>query len=378
MDRGIHVLGLGNLGKYVAYALRQGHQTDVPSRLPLVTLFFHKPYLLRHWESENRSISYIPEIDTLPPESRKLGRATGFRVELVGDAAAGIQPSEIENHPGVVVGSDAPIRHLIVATKTMATASAIAPIKHRLNKDSHILFLQNGMGVADEVSEKLFPDPESRPTYWAGICSAGIYYKSPFTFVHAGTGALSVGVVGGACPASDLPPPANMDRNPMVTQLLDAPLLGARLLSPERTLRAQLLKLVVNSIINPLTAIFGCKNGHLIESAEARDMSLHLLQEAGLIVRALLPRSSGELVEQEFTDAALGDFVWDVARKTANNTSSMLQDVRNGKPTEIDYINGYLVSQGQRLGLPTSHHAKICTMIKQLESEHASQRSRET
>ncbi|KAL2158691.1 hypothetical protein VTH06DRAFT_4173 [Thermothelomyces fergusii] len=376
MDSGIHILGLGNLGKYVAFALRQGHQTSVLSRLPPVTLFFHKPSLLRHWEGEDRTISYISDIDTLPQEARKIRHVTGFRVELIGDAAAGIQPGEVENQPDVVAGSDAPIRHLIVATKTIATTAAIAPIKHRLNKDSHILFLQNGMGVVDEVSERIFPDPESRPTYWAGICSAGIYSKSPFTFVHAGIGPLSVGIVGGAFQASESPP-SSLDRNPMVAQLLDAPLLGARLLSPGRILRTQLLKLVVNAIINPLTAIFGCKNGHLIESAKARDMSFHLLEEAGPIVRALLPMSSSERVDQEFTDEALGDFVWDVARKTANNTSSMLQDVRNGKTTEIDYINGYLVSQGQKLGLPTTYHAKVCSMIKQLESEHAYRRSQE-
>ncbi|KAL2196708.1 ketopantoate reductase PanE/ApbA C terminal-domain-containing protein [Corynascus similis CBS 632.67] len=374
MDRGIHVLGLGNLGKYVAYALRRGHRTDIVPPLPPVTLFFHKLSLLRHWESAGRSISYIPELDTLPSEVRKHGRATGFRVELLGDAITGAQLGEIERHPDVTVGSDAPIKYLIVATKTIATTSAIAPVVHRLSKDSHIIFLQNGMGVADEVSEKLFPDPENRPTYWAGICSAGIYHRAPFTFVHAGTGPLSVGVVGARSQDPKLARLA-MEGNTMVAQLLNAPLLDARLLSPDQILQAQVRKLVVNAVINPLTVIFGCKNGQLAEIAEASDMVGQLLQEAGPIAREMLPKAD-DLVQREFSDKNLTEVVWEVARKTANNTSSMLQDVRQGRPTEIDYINGYLVSSGKRLGLPTSNHADIHKRIKQLESEHANQSSR--
>lgn len=226
------------------------------------------------------------------------------------------------------------------------------------------------------MSERLFPDPEGRPTYWAGICSAGVYAPSAFSIVRARSGPLSIGLIGDASSASNFSLPA-MERNPMVARLLGAPLLETRLLSPEQILRARLLKLVVNSVFNPLTAIFGCKSGDLIDSAEARDMSLHLIREAGLIARAMLPRSSDDHVEQEFTDEALSDLFWDLARKNANNIGSMLQDIRKGRKTEVDYINGYLVSQGQRLGLPTVHHEKICDTIRKLESEHMDQRSRE-
>ncbi|KAK4040611.1 ketopantoate reductase PanE/ApbA C terminal-domain-containing protein [Parachaetomium inaequale] len=372
MDKGIHILGLGNLGKYVAYGLRRSQQTIAASgHLLPVTLIFHRDGLLADWKSADRSIWYTCNTSQTSPAAKK-SRATGFRVELLANAAAGNR--EAEGQPDVTVGSNAPIRHLIVATKTYATAAALAPIKHRLSKDSDILFLQNGMGVTDEVSEKLFPDPDTRPTYWAGICSAGVYSTAPFSLVHAGHGPLAIGLVAGGR-SSNLPPP--MEENPMVAQLLNAPVLEAGLNSPVRSVGDQLRKLVINSIINPLTALFNCKNGHVFESHEGEDLFRHLLQEAGPIVRALFPDQSNLFLHEAFSDEFLGKLVKSVVTATANNTSSMLQDIQAGRRTEIDYINGYLVSQGERLGLPTTHHAAVYGRIKKLEAGHREQHVQE-
>ncbi|KAK3293835.1 ketopantoate reductase PanE/ApbA C terminal-domain-containing protein [Chaetomium fimeti] len=367
MENGIHILGLGNLGKYVALALRRNQQTTVtvPRQFSPVTLIFHRKGLLEDWEREDRSIRYYTpdclEIRPGPPIEKF--RATGFRVECLGNANGANHG--VENNPPVIIGSKSPIKHLIVTTKTYATAAALAPIKDRLSKNSHILFLQNGIGVTDEVSNKLFPDPETRPTYWAGICSAGVYSTSPFSIVHAGYGPLMMGVVG--IQSTRDSPHAGEDY--MASQFLKTGLLQTTLLSPEQIVHAQLKKLVINAIINPLTACFNCKNGQVFEGDERQTLYRNLLQEAGAIVRDLLPQPNS-LRETVFSDQALSTLVEEVAEKTANNTSSMLQDVQAGRRTEINYINGYLVSQGKRLGLPTTHHEAVYETIKALEDGH--------
>jgi 2-dehydropantoate 2-reductase len=156
----------------------------------------------------------------------------------------------------------------------------------------------------------------------------------------------------------------------MVAQLLNAPVLEVGLNSPVQSAADQLRKLVINSIINPLTSLFNCKNGQVFESREGEDLFGHLLREAGPIVRALFPDQSNRFLHEAFSDEFLGGLVKGVAMATANNTSSMLQDIRAGRRTEIDYINGYLVSQGERLGLPTTHHAAVYGRIKELEAGH--------
>jgi 2-dehydropantoate 2-reductase len=137
-------------------------------------------------------------------------------------------------------------------------------------------------------------------------------------------------------------------------------------LEPGAILQAQLAKLVVNSILNPLTALCGCKTGQLFNNQDAKTLYSRLLPEAGVIVRALLPR---EDLKDAFSDEALDALVMRVVRQVANNTSSMLQDIQAGRRTEIDYINRYLVTQAQRLGLPHAHHSAMCRAITLLEAK---------
>lgn len=113
----IYILGLGNLGKLVAHALASSHPAP-----PQVTLLFHRPELAAQWN--------------------KAGRCIDVMTKGVSDPRYGFQTEE-------TFGDESGfIRHLIVATKTYATGSALKPLRHRLSNESTMLFLQNGMGMS--------------------------------------------------------------------------------------------------------------------------------------------------------------------------------------------------------------------------------------
>jgi 2-dehydropantoate 2-reductase len=103
-------------------------------------------------------------------------------------------------------------------------------------------------------------------------------------------------------------------------------------------------KLIINAAINPLTALLKIPNGELLEHPSARELMRSLTQEAASV-------ASAEKVKLPFRDPVA--FVEDVARKTAGNHSSMLQDVQRGAPTEIDAICGAVVRAGGRHHIPT-------------------------
>lgn len=126
-------------------------------------------------------------------------------------------------------------------------------------------------------------------------------------------------------------------------------------------------KLIVNSVMNPLTALWQIANGGLAE----QNLSLHqqeifqgLLAEALAVAncygREVLHRE--KFLQQEQVLAALQQTIL----ATADNYSSMYQDVAAKRPTEIDFINGYLISWGQKLGVPTPIHQEIWQQIKAL------------
>jgi 2-dehydropantoate 2-reductase len=116
-------------------------------------------------------------------------------------------------------------------------------------------------------------------------------------------------------------------------------------------------KLVVNAAINPLSALLRVKNGELLENPPAVEVMGKLANEAACVAEALgirLPFSAPERAVEE------------VARQTSNNLSSMLQDVLRGSRTEVDVINGAVVQQGERNGVPTPVNQVICSLIRAL------------
>jgi len=118
-------------------------------------------------------------------------------------------------------------------------------------------------------------------------------------------------------------------------------------------------KAIANSAINPLTALWRVANGELLSSQDRRTMMAHLAREALLVAQA-----SGR--EPPFEDAVA--YVEAVCRATAANRSSMLQDVERGHPTEIESINGIVVSEGLRLGVPTPFNQAVWLLVRGLHS----------
>lgn len=80
------------------------------------------------------------------------------------------------------------------------------------------------------------------------------------------------------------------------------------------------------------------------------------------MAKALFP--SDRQAEPAFSEDGLTKLVLHQIRTTAGLTSTMLQDVRAGRQTEIDYINGYISAQAERLGIPCPKNEKIIEMVK--------------
>jgi 2-dehydropantoate 2-reductase len=117
-------------------------------------------------------------------------------------------------------------------------------------------------------------------------------------------------------------------------------------------------KLVVNSAINPLTAILRVRNGILLERPETRDLMTRIAAETEAVAKA-------QKINLPFDDSV--KFVEDVALKTAGNNSSMLSDVLRGMPTEIDAINGAVVTTGESLGIPTPLNWVLWKLVKAMQ-----------
>lgn len=148
-----------------------------------------------------------------------------------------------------------------------------------------------------------------------------------------------------------------------------APILSASVVRPASLLQVQLEKLAINAVINPLTVIFDCFNGELFNRPPIRALIRGLLAEISSVLRSILAPSTTALVdnsaaEARFSPKGLEKTVEDAALKTAQNISSMRQDVRAGRMTEIDYINGYIVKCGTEQGIDCRLNRALVQMVQ--------------
>ncbi|MCC7163134.1 MAG: 2-dehydropantoate 2-reductase [Anaerolineae bacterium] len=113
-------------------------------------------------------------------------------------------------------------------------------------------------------------------------------------------------------------------------------------------------KLVVNSAINALSAIYRVPNGSLVEHPETRALLSAAAQETAQVANALG-------IALPYADPVARTI--QVATATAANKSSTLQDVLRGAPTELDRINGAVVREGKRLGVPTPVNEQLMRVM---------------
>lgn len=117
-------------------------------------------------------------------------------------------------------------------------------------------------------------------------------------------------------------------------------------------------KLVVNCAYNALSAITGLPYARLVQQdgverllREVVDECMAVADQAGIVLH--------------------GD-VWESVRRIPiampAQTSSTAQDLRLGRKTEIDHLNGFIVRKGGELGVPVPVNQSLLTLVKLLES----------
>jgi len=212
-----------------------------------------------------------------------------------------------------------PIQRLLVACKAYDAEAAIAQLSLRLADSCEILLLQNGLGSQQAIAERW---PHVRCIFVSS--TEGAYREGPMQVVFAGRGQNWLGDPNGGSVPSWL---GDLDQAG-IPQIWSGDILT-------RLWR----KLALNCAINPLTVLHDCRNGELLQH---REQLAALCEELSTLLEA-----NG----QATAAIDLHGEVLRVIEATAVNYSSMYQDVRLGRRTEIDYLLGYACRSAYSLGL---------------------------
>ncbi|UQD51607.1 2-dehydropantoate 2-reductase [Bacillus methanolicus] len=223
----------------------------------------------------------------------------------------------------------------VIAVKQYHLEDVLAQIREKSNHMGSFLFLQNGMGHLKQISNL------SAENIYIGSVENGAYKAGDRHVCHTGEGVNRVAVY--------------FEKDRSLIHNFIKPLSGFFPFVMEENYDEMLKKkLVVNAVINPLTAILRVSNGELLANPFYRE-----------IFRALFKEISDVLHLKD--EHAYYQHLINVCQKTGKNRSSMLKDIEENRKTEVDAILGFLLEEARKENRPAPLLHNYYSLIKGIE-----------
>lgn len=250
----------------------------------------------------------------------------------------------------------------LIATKAYDMPACARALMPYLKDDSLVLSLQNGI-CTDALAAVV-----GRERTVGCVIGWGATMLGPGELTVTSTGEFLIGRIAGDQAALE-----------PVRRAMDA--VAPTVITPD--IYAELYsKLIVNSCITSLGAICGLYLGQMLRKSQARRIFLGIIREAMDVAHAQglkVPPFGGKL---DYEKLLAGDGPLDNLRRHAmilavglkyrRLKSSSLQSLERGRPTEIDYFNGFIAQKGEELGVDCPINRRLTVMIKEIEGDKRS------
>ena len=246
--------------------------------------------------------------------------------------------SEIRRRPPIFFSGEngGPQDLVILFVKDTAGDAALRANLGLIGGDTLLLSLQNGMGNY-EIMRKYVPENH----ILLGTTRHNCVTEAPGVIYHSGAGVTQIGS------------PSGDDRLcESVRKALDSDSLEVVACGDVK--RLLWTKLMLNMTSNPITALLDCTLGFHGENPHMRRITEILVDEAVAVAAA-----DGVKLD---TDDVLTSIAA-TSHAVSTGYTSMCQDIRAGRHTEIDFINGSVVRLGKKYGIPTPCHELVVNLI---------------
>jgi 2-dehydropantoate 2-reductase len=228
---------------------------------------------------------------------------------------------------------------ILLTTKVSGSALALGPIAPMVRDDTTILCLQNGLGSEGIVRAAL----GNQGTVLRGITQFGAIFEGPGVIHYMAAGYTII---------------EQHERSDRIAPILTAAGLECRISSD---IAADVWhKTVFNCVVNPITAMLGCEVGG-IANPQLAPLKQLVIDECVAVAE-----TQGVTFEVDFI-REIDEFF-----APSHNIASMLQDLRRGHATEIDYMNGAVAALGVEQGVPCPVNRALSAIIKAMEAQAGS------
>jgi 2-dehydropantoate 2-reductase len=228
----------------------------------------------------------------------------------------------------------------IFATKSIHTRAAVEQTAHVFEKATAACSVQNGLGNEEIIAERV-------PRVIRGATTMAAHLRGPG---HAGFEFYSELWIGPFEPSG-----TSYESVEQLANLMNRS--GLRVVPMRDARGAQWTKLIFNSAVNPVGALTQLHHGAATRFGPSAALYESLLRE-------------GEAVANTLGISLHGDprvMIAEGARAAGKRNVSMLLDILERRPTEVDFINGAIAELGEKLGVPVTLNRAVWQLVKGLE-----------
>lgn len=240
-------------------------------------------------------------------------------------------PMQATTEAAGVEGADI-VLFCVKSTDTGFAGRAMAPW---LKPDATVLCLQNGVDNAERLQSIITRVAVPAVVYVATEMTGPGHVK------HNGRGELIIG-----------PSPASADIARRFSEAAIATTVS------DNVVGELWVKLITNCAYNALSAVAELPYGPLLKLEGVTEVMKNVIDECSAVARAL-----GISIPANVRETTLA-----LAGTMPGQYSSTAQDLARGRPSEIDYLNGYVVRKGAELAIPTPTNLALQVMVKLREA----------
>ncbi|WP_457621264.1 ketopantoate reductase family protein [Persephonella sp.] len=233
---------------------------------------------------------------------------------------------------------------IILSVKSYDTQSAVKSLKDIVSEKTKVIVAQNGYGNYEIVSKEIGKEH----TLLARVIFGSKIIKPGFAEVTVNADDVRIGDPSKTIPEEEIIKIACIIKNAGIPASYDPDVY--------KTLWD---KILYNCALNPLGALLGCSYGNLAENENTRNIMNRIIDEIFEVAKArnieLNYKSSKEYIHH---------FYENLIPPTKDHYPSMYYDIKSGKKTEIDSLNGAIVKLAEEIGIYVPVNRTITEMVR--------------
>lgn len=297
---------------------------------------------------------YEPDVIVKYPELKQIAKTKGFTIKgyhgKFSQKVNALLPSDLLEETYDVV---------LVATKATDMEKAVHSIMNHIGENALVVSLQNG------ISEDALAELVGRDRTVGCVVGWGATMDGMGAYDMTSGGEFVIGPVGNI-------PPGKIEQ---LREMLSC-VVSVRV--SDNIYGSLYSKLIVNSCITSLGVISGLKLGEMLRRRKMRNIFIAIMKEAMEVAGAMQLKVEPYLGKINYYKFLGNDTLWAQFKRHAviriigfkfrKLKSSMLQSIERGKPTEIDYLNGFICKKAKDLGVNVPLNDRLVNLVKEIEA----------